>query len=63
MIIAAASFVCVIGPAWWIAPFGVAALIGLFGFLIWLALVSVTLVIRGVRAKHQPGITSPERIQ
>ena len=62
-IIATASLVCVIGPAWWIAPFGIAALIGLFGFLIWLILVSVTLLIRGARAKHQHGITSPERVQ
>jgi hypothetical protein len=49
LIIAAASLVSMAGPAWWIAPFGIAALIGLFGFLIWLALVAVTLLIRGVR--------------
>jgi hypothetical protein len=50
LVIAAASLVCVFGRTWWIEPFGIAALIGLFGFLIWLTLVGVTLLIRGVRA-------------
>jgi hypothetical protein len=58
-IIAGASLVCVLGPAWWIPPFGVAALIGLFGFIIWLALVSGTLVIRGARAWHRPHAELP----
>jgi hypothetical protein len=44
LIIATASLICIIGPVWWIAPFGTAALIGLFGFLIWLMLVSATLL-------------------
>jgi Domain of unknown function (DUF4386) len=52
LIIATASLICIIGPAWWIAPFGTAALIGLFGFLIWLMLVSATLLVRGIREKR-----------
>ncbi|MEV6489380.1 hypothetical protein AB0M20_12235 [Actinoplanes sp. NPDC051633] len=51
VVIAAASLVCVIGPAWWIAPFGIAAMIGLFGFLVWTALAGVTLTVRGLRTR------------
>jgi hypothetical protein len=46
LFVAAASLICLVGPAWWIAPFGIAALIGLFGFAIWVALVSVFLLVR-----------------
>jgi hypothetical protein len=51
VVIAAASLVCVIGPAWWIAPFGIASMIGLFGFLVWTALAAVTLTVRGLRSR------------
>jgi len=52
LIIATASLICVIGPAWPMAPFGIAAMIGLYGFLIWLTLISATLLIRGAQTKR-----------
>lgn len=47
--VAAASLICVIGPAWWVPPFGVAALIGLFGFGLWALLVSLVILARAAR--------------
>jgi Domain of unknown function (DUF4386) len=52
LLIAAASLLCVVGAAWWITPFGIAAMIGLFGFPVWLMLVGATLTIRGSRGRH-----------
>ena len=51
LLIAAASLICVAGPAWWITPFGVAAMIGLFGYLLWTGLAGVTLIVRASRMR------------
>ena len=61
LIIATASLLCVIGPAWPIEPFGIAAMIGLFGFFIWLTLISATLLIRGARTKRDLKLTDERR--
>jgi hypothetical protein len=58
LLIAAASLICIIGPAWWITPFGIASLIGMFGFIIWILLTSITLLAQSPRPRVAPTPTN-----
>lgn len=52
LFVAAASLLAMIGPAWWVAPFGIAALIGLFGFVVWFLLAGAVLVVRALTGRR-----------